>query len=156
MKRERGEKRGEWGVRMRRWELWMRDEKWVGEEWRETSKRGVRAALVMALYAVHVCVLCITNYFIKVLLQLFFLFVFVQKVPLECNNSRSLSHTYTLIHHSAWWEVWSKPVLTTCIFQEGDYNSKQGKTHTNKTVCRTSGACEEVSGKTSYDGKFCF
>lgn len=38
----------------------------------ETSKRGVRAALVMALYAVHVCVLCITNYFIKVLLQLFF------------------------------------------------------------------------------------
>lgn len=46
----------------------------VVDERREVGRRGVKrdeqkrvsAALVMALYAVRVCVLCITNYFIKV------------------------------------------------------------------------------------------
>lgn len=53
-----------------------------------------------------VCSACVCVVYYKLLykgvITTLFLFVFVQKVPLECNNSRSLSHTYTLIHHSAW------------------------------------------------------
>lgn len=128
-----------------RWEVGRRGVK------RDEQKRGQGCTGDGIVCSACVCVVYYKLLYKGVITTLF-LFVFVQKVPLECNNSRSLSHTYTLIHHSAWWEVWSKPVLTTCIFQEGDYNSKQGKTHMNKTVCRTSGACEEVSGKTSYHG----
>lgn len=155
MKREGGEKRGEWEVRMRRWELWMRDEKWVGEEWRETSKRGVSAALVMALYAVRVCVVYYKLLYKSVITNLF-LFVFVQKVPLECNNSRSLSHTLipsSTIQHGEKYD--QNLCLPHVYFKKGTTIASKGK-HTNKTVCRTSGACEEVSGKTSYHSKFCF
>lgn len=115
----------------------------VVDERREVGRRGVKRDEQKRGQGCTgdgiVCSACVCVVYYKLLykgvITTLFLFVCVQKVPLECNNSRSLSHTLipsSTIQHGKRYE--QNLCLPHVYFKKGTTIASKGK-HTRIKLC---------------------